>query len=222
MAENNTDKNEEVKPMIGKPHNFMEVFQNIGIISAMVLGFTSRNSIAGTEQEKRIPDWVWSIIPEEFSIEDEVWSNIITSSSQEDSIVQIEKNFREMLNKDPANLSEGKYRVMLMEMRKEFLEQMRKPIPENKQGSCLIFSPITLKDPSCEFLKELKQCVNEGGTEEEIYQRQKEIAGSRYLLIKTSLPRRIVKYLRENKLEFISGTIFFTLLIIALIKKILS
>lgn len=216
--ENDSEKN----GIIGKPHNFMEAIQNIGIAAAVILGFTSRNQIAGTEQEKRIPDWVWSVIPEEFSIEDEVWANIIISSSQENNILEIERKFRENLSRDSENLNVGKYRVMLMEMRKEFLEQMRKPIPENKQGSCLVFNPINLNDPCCEFLKQIKECVDIGGTEEEIYQRQKEIARSRYLLIKTSLPKRFVKYLRENRLEFISGTIFFILLIIALIKKTLS
>jgi hypothetical protein len=121
---------------------------------------------------------------------------------------EIEEKFREMASKDPAHFDVGKYRVMLMEMRKEFLEQMRKSNPKNEQNSCMVFNTITFSDPCCEFLKQLKVSDDSGVDEEDVYRRQKKIAISRYLLVKMIFPKRIVIWIRKNKLEFILGLIF--------------
>ncbi|MDX9913407.1 MAG: hypothetical protein RBS77_02410 [Candidatus Moranbacteria bacterium] len=174
--------------------------QSAGIILAMLMGMGQRPA-PGSPEEKRIPDWVWSFIPEQFSIEDEVWTNLIKSSCTNPDAVKVERLFREKISNDPERFDIGKYRVMLMEMRKEYLEQSRKPVVKNEDNTRLVFETTTFRDPCNTFFAELVDESNRGGSAKKIYERQKKIALDSHLLIRMSTPKKIGLWVSRNKMK---------------------
>lgn len=207
------EKNNPEKPSFG--NKLYDNIQNIGIAMAMLMGISSRNP-AGNEQEKRIPDWMLSMIPEEFSIEDEIWKNLIKSSCDIPGAMESERAFREMASKDPDCFDMGKYRKMLMEMRKEYLEQSRKPVIKNEGNTRLVFDPITFRDPCNTFFSELLEEQNRGGSVEEIYERQKKIAIDSDLLIRMNTPKKIGRWILRNKLKTLALIITVPIIFICL------
>ncbi|MFA5961506.1 MAG: hypothetical protein WC848_02405 [Parcubacteria group bacterium] len=185
-----------------------EKVQNFAIIMAMLMGI-SKKPEPGSPNEGRVPDWVLSLIPEELTGEDETWRNLGLSSCSNRIILIVEEEFRKRFIAD--GFDAGKYRVRLMEMTKEFLEQSGKLTSKNETNARFVFAQTTLRNPCDDFFLQLIEEAYLPGTADQIYQRQKAIAIGRDLLVKTGGIKKTVKWMHGNK--FLSICLFFTGLI---------
>lgn len=200
---------------IEKAEKFSEMVQYFGIIGAIIMGLRQPpkpgEAIVG---DKQVPNWLLSAFPS-LTAEDEVEYNLILSSLS--STGKITLKLFESLLKSEGIYDEVKFRVLLVKIRREFLDKMRNPMPENK-STTLTFGSLQLNDAVSDFAALLEAENVTGRTPEQIFQSQKLIADNMKLLEK----KNIFKKLAEHKLETVLGLIFTVLVIIAFLKKILS
>jgi len=142
---------------------------------------------------KEVPNWFLSAFPS-FTDEDEIEYNLIRDSHSNPEARKAEAEFCCKLAAD--GYDEIKYRVRLVKLRREYVEQLRNPAPPDKSGGRLAFTPLVLRDSVTEFISELIAETQVAGTPEEIYERQKKIALYRKLLAK----KHFFKKCWENKL----------------------
>ena len=183
-----------------------ENLQNIAIIIAMIMGMKGKPT-PGSPEEKRIPDWIISILPESFTLEDESWRKLIQSSCNDRRATKVENIFRKKLGEDPAGYDAGQYRKRLMHAKKEFLEQAKKPVVKNEEGARVSFEPITFRDPCNEFLNQLIAEVEAGGTPKKIYERQRKFAIGQNFLVEMGGVKKAFYWLRSHKAETLAGII---------------
>jgi len=186
-----------------------ELSQNFAIIGGIILGL--RQPPKAGEQAaggKEIPGWLMNLFPS-FTREDETEFNLILDSHTLRDAKQIEAVFRDNFITD--GFDETKYRLGLVHFRREYLERMRNPMPENKSGGQLIFKPLQMKDSASEFIDQLIDIHTNpaGGTDQEKYACQKKIALDRKLLEKTSLLKKVFSWTKENKGKTVA--LFFTI-----------
>jgi len=198
-----------------------EEIQTFAIILAMVMGYKGKPA-PGSPEEGRVPDWILSIIPEEFSIEDETWRNLILASCSNRMILIVEEEFRKRFVADPEGFDAGKYRTRLMAIMKEFLEQSGKLNSKNEPTARFVFEPTTFRNPCDDFFLQLIEETTKPGTPEEIYQRQKAIAIGRNLLVKMGSLKKAVHWIRCHKAETIVGAILIPIGFFQLIFWLLS
>lgn len=218
MADNNkkddSKKESPVKNM-AKAEKFVESLQFIGILGAIIMGLRQPPKPGETVVgDKQVPNWLLSAFPQ-FTAEDEVEYNLILSSLS--TAGKIALKLFESLLKQEGIYDEVKFRVLLVKIRREFLDKMRNPVPENK-STTLTFGKLKMNDAVSDFASLLAKENVAGRTSEQIFCNQKLIADNLKLIEKKSFFKR----LSEHKLETISGLIFFILVIIAILKKILS
>ncbi|EKE22165.1 MAG: hypothetical protein ACD_7C00030G0001 [uncultured bacterium] len=218
MADNNKkddSKKESPAKNMAKAEKFVESLQFIGILGAIIMGLRQPpkpgEAVVG---DKQVPNWLLSAFPQ-FTAEDEVEYNLILSSLADASKIAL-KEFEFLLKKEGI-FDEVKFRVLLVKIRREFLDKMRNPMPENK-STTLTFGALQLNDAVADFSKLLNDEKVAGRTPEQIFCNQKLIADNLKLIEKKSFLKR----LSEHKLETACGLIFTVLTFIAILKKILS
>lgn len=198
-----------------KAEKFSETIQYLGIIGAIIMGLRQPpkpgEAVVG---DKQVPNWLLSAFPS-LTAEDEVEYNLILSSLNPTEKIAL-KLFESSL-KSEGVYDEVKFRVLLVKIRREFLDKMRNPMPENKSTN-LTFGNLQLNDAVSDFARLLEAERIAGRTPEEIFCNQKLIADNMKLIER----KNIFKKLAEHKLETVLGLIFTALAIIALLKKILS
>ena len=221
MATQNQEKTQNPKETIIQKVSFWENIQNIAIAIAMLLGFSgrnqgfnSRNTGEGSGGLSKFLEWIQNNLPHEFTDEDEAWANMIISACPNKIALQVERNFREKAMNDPKKYDLGIYRQRLMANRKEFNDEARKPSLKNEQDARFLYDQIIQRDPCRDFLEELIDEVAKGGSDEEIYERQKKIAELGNYLVKTGGIRKGILWLRNHKFQII-GWIIFAILLIA-------
>ncbi len=201
-----------------------EAFQDALLLLLFAIGIKRPmgGMINGTAQqqtaqapEKQVPDWILSAFPS-LTDEDEVEYNLCLSSNPDPLSVHAAEIFEENL-KNEGIYDEVKYRIRLLKIRREFLEKLRHPAPKDESGGRLGFKPLTLADPVIEFMDRLRDEVDAGGTTEEIFERQKEIANRRKLLEKISFTKKTILWIRNHKLETVVGIFLVPIGIIELI-----
>jgi hypothetical protein len=168
--------------------------QDFFILLSIILGLKPRPKEGETlPGGKQTPDWMLSAFPS-FTDEDEIEYNLIRDSHPDSLAKKAEAFFCDNLKADKDGYDEVKYRVRLVKLRREYLQQLRSPAPEDKSGGRLSFTKLTLKDSATEFISELIEEFQVGG---EIYKHQKKMALDRKLLEK----KHFLKKCYENKLE---------------------
>lgn len=218
MAKNNKedDKKSESTPKKEKLEKFSEWLQYAGIIGAIIIGVRQPpkpgEPVIG---DKQVPNWLLSAFPS-LTAEDEVEYNLILASLN--PIDKTTLKLFEFLLKREGIYDEVKFRVMLVKIRREFIEKMKSPVPETKPSAPLTFGTIQLNDAVSDFASLLSAENTAGRTPEEIFENQKLIADNLKLIQKKSFFKKLL----ENKMETVLGVIFALLAIIALLKKILS
>lgn len=169
--------------------------QDFFILLSIILGLKPHPKEGETlPSGKQTPNWVLSMFPG-FTDEDEVEFNLARDSHKDPRARKVEAAFRENFVAD--GYDETIYRVRFIKLRREYMEQLRSPAPEDKSGGRLVFTPITLRDSVIEFLTDLIAEIQTSGTPEEIYKRQRKMALDRKLLVK----KNWLKKRAENKLE---------------------
>lgn len=209
MAENNQPKKESttekikegwIRPML------RETIQNIGLGILAYIGLVKRSPQGGgmmggegvpPSKEKQTPDWILSAFPSLTREDDNEYMLGLDSVSSEAK--KSAKKFRAQMKKEYV-YDDIKYVVNLVKARREFMEQLKHPAPDNKGADRLAFEKIILKDPIVCFFGELLEEERLGGTPEEVYERQKEDARDRNLLTK-------IHWLKKYRLEIIIGSI---------------
>jgi hypothetical protein len=170
--------------------------QDFFILVSIILGIRQAPKQGETlPSGKEVPGWILSAFPS-FTDEDEIEYNLVRDSHTDPSARKTEACFCDNLKADSGGYDEVKYRVRLVKLRREYLQQLRSPAPEDKSGGRLSFTRITLKDSAIEFISELIEESSVAGTPEEIYQRQKKVALDRKLLER----KHFFKKCWENKL----------------------
>ena len=205
----------ESNKKIDRAEKFSEMVQYFGIIGAIIMGLRQPpkpgEAVVG---DKQVPNWLLSAFPS-LTAEDEVEYNLILSSlstSKKNTL----KIF-EFLLKQEGIYDEVKFRVLLVKIRREFLDKMRNPMPENK-STTLTFGKLKMNDAIADFASLLAKENVAGRTSQQIFENQKMIADNLKLIEK----KNFFKKLSEHKSETIAGVVFFILVIIAIFKKILS
>lgn len=185
-----------------------ENIQDILIGILIVLGLKKPAQAGGTGQteEKRVPNWVLNAFPGLTRDDDNEYNLALDSHPSIEARLSAEE-FEEMVKKD--NLyDEVRYVVNIVELRREFMERLKHPAPKDESGGRLSFDPITLRDPVILFFDRLLEEKNRGGSPEETYERQREIAMKRKLLTK----KHLLKRLCENKTSaviYLVAAVFF-------------
>lgn len=152
---------------------------------------------SGGVPEKQTPDWMMSIFPG-LTRDDNNEYNLATDAHPDPSARLAAKKFRTMMRAEGVYDVE-KYVVDLIKIWREFMERTKNPPPENKSGGRLNFEPVTINDSVKAFFTELRNEELAGGTEEQIYERQKLRAEERDLLPK----KHALKKISENKIDAI-------------------
>lgn len=207
MADKNDkkkEKDENHEPPIKKlekAEKFSETLQYIGILGAIVMGLRPPpkpgEEISG---EKQVPGWIISSFPS-FTDEDEVEYNLTLSSLPKASKSALEK-FEENL-KIEGIYDEVKLRVLLVKIRREFMERMKNPSKKN-EAEHLLFEKLTLRDAIKDFAKRLSEEEKVvGRTPEETFGAQKKIAINLKLIEKKSF----LKKCSEHKITTLAGII---------------
>jgi hypothetical protein len=179
---------------------FWEKVQNMGIFIAMLMGFRKGPQPGTQEAENsRIPDWLISLLPESFTLEDESWRLLILGSCSDPRATEVEGEFRRQLGEDSIGYDAGKYRQRLMHARKEFLAEARRPAVKNEKWARVKFEPITFRDPCNLFLLRLIAEADAGGTPEEIYERQKQFAIRQNFLVPMGGLKKGFQWCNKNK-----------------------
>lgn len=213
--ESEKSKHEPLEKKKEKFEKLSETIQYLGILGAIIMGLRQPpkpgEAVVG---DKQVPDWLLSAFPQ-FTAEDEVEYNIILSSLNATGKIAL-KMF-EFLLKQEGVYDEVKFRVLLVKIRREFLDKMRNPVPENK-STTLTFGKLQLNDPVSDFAALLENENVAGRTPEQVFSNQKLIADNIKLLEKKS----IFKKLSENKIATILWFLFIVFAIIAILKKNLS
>ena len=145
-------------------------------------------------------------------MKDEIEYNLLRDSHPNPLAKAVEANFRRNLVKDKDGFDETKYRVRLVELRREFMEQLRHPAPKDESGGRLAFEKMTLKDSATEFITELINEVTTGKGPKRIYERQKKIALDRKLIEKTGLIKKYFHWIVTNK--FFAATLLLSTTIV--------
>ena len=198
----------------------LENAQTLGIVLGIMLGLRQppKPGEAGPGG-KEIPGWLLKIFSS-LTKEDETEYNLILDSFPDGGIRPIEAEFRKDFIAD--GYDETDYRLSLVDLRREYMERLRNPAPEDKSGGRLAFTSITLRDSCTEFFSELLTESNTTSTPKEIFERQKKIALDRKILKKTGLLKRIFSWSQRHKLETILWIVLTPFLLVALIYQILN
>lgn len=199
-------------------HRFVEKFEDIFILIAMLTGLHQRPN-AGSEEEGSISRWVLDLLPF-LSLDDEA-EFLSALYSLTPAMREAEAEFRDRF------IAEGRwdrihYRLMIVKMRRHFIKELNHPAPENKSAS-MTFSPLKIRDSVRAFFADILKAKKAGGSKEEIYRRQKELAINREVLKKTGVFKKIAHWLHDNKLKIVLllvvGTFFLLTLICKTIEK---
>lgn len=198
------DQNNEEK--IGKDQKekrrgflWMMIRENIQDI---VLGFllitglkkpTQAGTVQFQGQERQVPDWFMSAFPGLTRDDENEYSLALDSHSDLEARAAAEE-FWKMVKED-ERYDEVRYIVNIVQLRREFIERLKHPAPKDESGGRLKFDSLTLRDSVNIFFDRLLEEKNKGGSPEEIYKRQEEIALNRKLLPKKHLFKRLL----ENK-----------------------
>ncbi|KKP67120.1 MAG: hypothetical protein UR66_C0009G0099 [Candidatus Moranbacteria bacterium GW2011_GWE1_35_17] len=200
---------------MAKAEKFVESLQFIGILGAIIMGLRQPpkpgEAVVG---DKQVPNWLLSAFPS-LTAEDEVEFNLILSS-----LSTAKKNALKMfefLLKQEGIFDEVKFRVLLVKIRREFIEKMRTPVPENKSQT-LTFGKLKVNDAVSDFAASLAKENVAGITPEQVFENQKLIADNMKLIEKKSF----LKKLSENKAATILWALFVVTAILAILKKIIS
>ena len=179
--------------------SWWEKFEKSLIIIAMIFGVRKSAGVGedGAQGKGGIPDWVNSMLPESFSIEDEAWRNIIVNSCERTDAPAIEREFAKRAKDKGYDM--GEYRKRIMRTRKEFLEEMRKPNPKHDPDSKLKFDEIKYRDPCNAFLMALIGIRNRYGNTDEAFTEQEKIAVNSDYLVKIGGLKKAGIWIRENK-----------------------
>lgn len=171
-----------------------EALDTLMILALFLLGIKNRSDIETKfgQSEKEVPAWFLSAFPS-LTREDEDHYNLILDSVSEDA-KSAAQEFEDNMFKEGVH-DNIRYIVFLVKLRREFMEQTKNPASVNKGRTRLDFGQVTLNDSASAFLQELLDEINNGGTPEEIYVRQKERARKRKLLPKKHWLRKVY----ENK-----------------------
>ena len=218
MAEKETTKETPVEKITKERKNW-EGLQNFAIFLAMIMGASKKSvAVADSPWADRMSDY----LPESFTLEDESWRKLIQSSCDDHRTTKVENEFRRRLGKDPAKYDAGEYRRRLMHAKKEFLAVANKPAVENKKDARIQFKPITFRDPCNEFLNQLIAETETGGTDDAIYDRQREFAVRQNFLVPMKGWKRSIGWIRENKVTTLIGMFMLPWGIIQLISWLLT
>jgi hypothetical protein len=183
-----------------------ENFQWILLVLSIVLGLRKPPEAGETGPGgKEIPGWILRIFSS-LTKEDETEYNLILDSYPDPAILAVESAFRNNFIRE--GYDETDYRLSLVDLRREYLERLRNPAPEDKSGGRLSFTPITLRDSATKFLDQLLY-ETRVGTPEEVFARQKKIALDRKILKKTGALKRAFHWHESHKLETIVGLFLF-------------
>jgi hypothetical protein len=210
MAENQTSADESKRRMW---RLISENAQTIGIVLSLALGLRDKPA-PGSDEEKSLPGWFVSALPGLTDI-DEIWQNLIIDSHPDRRIKAIERAFRKKASYDPEMRYDiEKYRTRLLGMRREYIELLLKTAPKNEQGNRLQVEPLMLRDSCYEFFTELIEEVDRLGNTDEIYQRQKEIALYRNILVPMGSIKKTLHAAGNNKLPSLSVIIMIITLLL--------
>jgi hypothetical protein len=194
--------------------------QDFLILLSIILGLRPHPKEGETlPSGKQTPNWILSMFPS-FTDEDEVEFNLTRDSHNDPLARRTEATFRENFIAD--GFDETKYRVRFIKFRREYLEQLRNPAPEDKSGGRLSFTRITLKDSATEFLTELITEAQAGGTPMEIYKRQRKMALDRKLLVKTGIFHWIRKHKTVSIMILLAAFVYVLSFVTLLIVRIFS
>ncbi|HRZ95734.1 MAG TPA: hypothetical protein P5262_04205 [Candidatus Moranbacteria bacterium] len=186
-----------------------ENIQDVALGILLVLGF-KKPSQSGTVQfqgqERQVPDWFLSAFPG-LTRDDENEYNLALDSHPDPKARIAAEEFWEMVKKDEL-YDEVRYVVNIVELRREFIERLRRPAPKDESGGRLGFDPLTQRDSINIFFNRLLEEKSRGGSPEEIYKRQKEIALKRKLLPKKHLFKRLLEN-KASAIMYFFATLFF-------------
>lgn len=184
-----------------------EKLQTFGILIAMLMGLKSKPA-PGSPEEKQIPDWVIALIPESWTLEDESWRGLIINSCENLEASEVERIFRENIEKDPEGYDAGEYRKRLTHREKEYIKESSKTSVKNEPDARVTFKPIERRNPCNAFLLELiAEAKKQGVDEKEIYKNQKRIAISDDYLVKMGGLKKTLKWLQTHKTETLIGIV---------------
>ncbi|KKP77798.1 MAG: hypothetical protein A2271_02000 [Candidatus Moranbacteria bacterium RIFOXYA12_FULL_35_19] len=205
------EKKEEKATPQAKPkeRNFLSILKSeildnvlLGILLFLGVKHQSDSNIGGGGREKQAPDWILSAFPGLTRDDDNEYGIIINSHRENSDATEtkiVAKEFHSNI------VSEGiydgvKYIVNLVKLRREFTERTKNPLPEDKSGGRISYERIVINDPALAFISELLKEKNDGGTAEEIFERQKKRADEINLLQKKHLLKRSSEWFQKNKL----------------------
>lgn len=194
-----------------------EILDNIMLTALLLLGVKNRSDIENKsgKMEKQVPDWFLSAFPN-LTRDDDNEYNLTLDSHPNPNAQVAAKEFRKNMIQEGIH-DDVRYVVDLIKIRREFLERTKNPAPEDKSGGRLTFGNITLNDSVNAFFSELLAEKNIGGTDEEIYDRQKDRAKERNLLPKKHFLKKAVEWSRDHKAETLVGIILFPFVLFQLI-----
>lgn len=175
-----------------------EFLQTSGVIGAILLGARQPPKQGETlPGGKEVPGWLMSAFPS-LTNEDEKEYNFALSSHDGVGARSAAEDFERNILAEGI-YDEVKYRVVVVEIHREFMEQIRRPAPKDESGGRLKFAEITICNPFHEFMDRILAEKNAGGIQKEIFERQKQIALDRKLLEKIHLAKKVARWVRENK-----------------------
>lgn len=182
--------------------------QDFFIVLSIILGLRKPLKEGETlPSGRQVPGWLLSAFPW-MTDEDETEYNMTLGSHPDRAAIVAAEEFEETL-KRKGKYDEVKYRIRLLKIYREFMEQTRHPAPKDESGGRLTFQRVQINDPAIEIMDRFLEERLAGGTPEEIFNRQMRIAMNRKLLEKKSF----LKKLSENKL---ASLLFLLSLIIAI------
>jgi hypothetical protein len=198
----------------------MENFQWILIIFSVILGLRKPPEAGETAAGgKEIPGWILKIFSS-LTKEDETEFNLILDSFPGGGIRPVEAKFREDFIAD--GYDETDYRLSVVDLRREYLERLRNPAPEDKSGGRLTFASLALQDSAIAFLSEILAESAKSGTPEEIFERQKKLALERKLIKKVSGLKKAFQWSQHNKFKTLLLLATTPFLLAAVIYQILN
>ena len=226
MAEKKENKEEKVTPVAESKKGLAgilksEILDNLLLGILILLGFKHQSdSNASGGREKQAPNWLMQVFPS-LTRDDNNEYNLALDSHPDPATRTAAKKFRSMMEKEGIYDVE-KYVVNLIKVWREFMERTKNPPPESKSAERIVFEKITVNDSVKAFFSELLTEKTVGGTEEEIYNRQKDRAYERDLLPKKHWLKKLREWFGKNKLVFFCYTLsvaFFISFIFSIIFK---
>lgn len=175
--------------------------QDFFILLSIILGLKPSPKPGETlPSGKEVPSWFMSAFPW-LTNEDEKEYNFALSSYTDpepisdpafDLEVKIAAEEFERKIATEGIYDEVKYRVLVVEIHREFIEQTRRPAPKDESGGRVKFANITINNPFHEFMGRLFA--------ETDFELQKQIALDRKLLREKHFLKKCFEWSRKNKL----------------------